>query len=296
MEVKATANSLHKSVLAKRIASRTIYHFLVLGLGLIMIYPLVWMVMSSFKETNTIFTTASQLFPTAQNATTVNYANGWRGFGKATFGRFFLNSLFISVTATIGTVLSSSIVAYGFARMRFPFRGALFAAMLVTMMLPAQVLMIPQYLWYQKLNWVGSYMPLIVPYWFATQGFFVYLMVNFIGGIPRDLDEAAKIDGCSTYGIYLRIIMPLIVPALITSGIFSFIWRWDDFLSALLYVNSSAMYPASLALKLFCDLSSSSDYGAMFAMSTLSILPVMLIFIFCQKYLVEGIATSGLKG
>lgn len=296
MEVKATANSLHKSVLAKRIASRTIYHFLVLGLGLIMIYPLVWMVMSSFKETNTIFTTASQLFPTAQNATTVNYANGWRGFGKATFGRFFLNSLFISVTATIGTVLSSSIVAYGFARMRFPFRGALFAAMLVTMMLPAQVLMIPQYLWYQKLNWVGSYMPLIVPYWFATQGFFVYLMVNFIGGIPRDLDEAAKIDGCSTYGIYLRIIMPLIVPALITSSIFSFIWRWDDFLSALLYVNSSAMYPASLALKLFCDPSSSSDYGAMFAMSTLSILPVMLIFIFCQKYLVEGIATSGLKG
>lgn len=296
MEVKATANSLHKSVLAKRIASRTIYHFLVLGLGLIMIYPLVWMVMSSFKETNTIFTTASQLFPTAQNATTINYANGWRGFGKATFGRFFLNSLFISVTATIGTVLSSSIVAYGFARMRFPFRGALFAAMLVTMMLPAQVLMIPQYLWYQKLNWVGSYMPLIVPYWFATQGFFVYLMVNFIGGIPRDLDEAAKIDGCSTYGIYLRIIMPLIVPALITSGIFSFIWRWDDFLSALLYVNSSAMYPASLALKLFCDPSSSSDYGAMFAMSTLSILPVMLIFIFCQKYLVEGIATSGLKG
>ena len=296
MEVKATANSLHKSVLAKRIASRTIYHFLVLGLGLIMIYPLVWMVMSSFKETNTIFTTASQLFPTAQNATTVNYANGWRGFGKATFGRFFLNSLFISVTATIGTVLSSSIVAYGFARMRFPFRGALFAAMLVTMMLPAQVLMIPQYLWYQKLNWVGSYMPLIVPYWFATQGFFVYLMVNFIGGIPRDLDEAAKIDGCSTYGIYLRIIMSLIVPALITSGIFSFIWRWDDFLSALLYVNSSAMYPASLALKLFCDPSSSSDYGAMFAMSTLSILPVMLIFIFCQKYLVEGIATSGLKG
>ena len=296
MEVKATANSLHKSVLAKRIASRTIYHFLVLGLGLIMIYPLVWMVMSSFKETNTIFTTASQLFPTAQNATTINYANGWRGFGKATFGRFFLNSLFISVTATIGTVLSSSIVAYGFARMRFPFRGALFAAMLVTMMLPAQVLMIPQYLWYQKLNWVGSYMPLIVPYWFATQGFFVYLMVNFIGGIPRDLDESAKIDGCSTYGIYLRIIMPLIVPALITSGIFSFIWRWDDFLSALLYVNPSAMYPASLALKLFCDPSSSSDYGAMFAMSTLSILPVMLIFIFCQKYLVEGIATSGLKG
>lgn len=225
-----------------------------------------------------------------------NYANGWRGFGKVGFSQFFGNSFFISVIATVGTVLSSSIVAYGFARMKFFGKKLLFAAMLVTMILPAQVLMIPQYLWYQKLGWVGTYLPLIVPYFFATQGFFVYLMVNFINGIPKDLDEAAKIDGCSTYGIYLRIILPLIVPALITAGIFSFIWRWDDFLSALLYVNESEMYPVSLALKLFCDPGSSSDYGAMFAMSTLSVLPVMLIFIFLQKYLVEGIASTGLKG
>ena len=197
------AKKVTGSYRAKKIAGRTVYHILVMGLGLIMIYPLVWMIMSSFKDTATIFTTASQLFPTADNATTVNYANGWSGFGKVTFGQFFLNSAFISVTATIGTVLSSSIVAYGFARMRFKGRGVLFAAMLVTMMLPAQVLMIPQYLWYQKLGWVGTYLPLIIPYCFATQGFFVYLMVNFINGIPRDLDEAAKIDGCSTYGIYL---------------------------------------------------------------------------------------------
>jgi len=164
------------------------------------------------------------------------------------------------------------------------------------MMLPAQVLMIPQYLWYQKLGWVGTYLPLIVPYYFAIQGFFIYLMMNFIDGIPRDLDEAAKIDGCSFYGIYGRIMLPLIVPAMITGGIFSFIWRWDDFLSALLYVKSSNKYPVSLALKLFSDPGSSSDYGAMFAMATLSILPVMIIFILLQKYLVEGIATSGIKG
>jgi len=168
--------------------------------------------------------------------------------------------------------------------------------MLVSMMLPAQVLMIPQYLWYQKLGWVGTYLPLIVPYYFAIQGFFIYLMMNFIDGIPRDLDEAAKIDGCSFYGIYGRIMLPLIVPAMITGGIFSFIWRWDDFLSALLYVKSSNKYPVSLALKLFSDPGSSSDYGAMFAMATLSILPVMIIFILLQKYLVEGIATSGIKG
>lgn len=209
---------------------------------------------------------------------------------------FFRNSLFISVVATIGTVASSAIVAFGFARCRFRGRRILFMAMLVSMMLPAQVLMIPQYLWYQKLGWIGTYVPLIVPYFFAIQGFFVYLMTNFIEGIPRELDEAAKIDGCSYWGIFVNIILPLMKPALVTGGIFSLMWRWDDFLSALLYVNKSSRYPVSLALKLFCDPGSSSDYGAMFAMATLSILPAVCIFIFFQKYLVEGISTSGLKG
>lgn len=156
--------------------------------------------------------------------------------------------------------------------------------------------MIPQYLWYQKLGWVGSYKPLIIPYFFAIQGFFVYQISNFIDGIPRELDEAAKIDGCSYYSIFFRIVLPLITPALITSTIFSFMWRWDDFLGALLYVNKTEKYPVSLALKMFCDPSSSSDYGAMFAMATLSILPAVLIFFCLQRYLVEGISTSGLKG
>ena len=274
--------------------STVIYHVLVLGFGLMMIYPLIWMVMSSFKETNTIFTTAGSLIP--EKFTLQNYINGWKGFAKISFGVFFKNSLFISIAATIGTVISSALVAYGFARCEFKGKKLLFSAMLISMMLPAQVLMIPQYLWYQKLGWVGSYLPLIVPYFFAIQGFFVYLMINFIDGIPRELDEAAKIDGCSYYTIFSKIILPLISPALITAGIFSFMWRWDDFLSALLYVNESAKYPVSLALKLFCDPGSSSDYGAMFAMAFLSVLPAVIMFIFFQKYLVEGIATSGLKG
>ena len=274
--------------------STVIYHVLVLGFGLMMIYPLIWMVMSSFKETNTIFATAGSLIP--EKFTLQNYINGWKGFSKISFGVFFKNSLFISIVATIGTVISSALVAYGFARCEFKGKKLLFSAMLISMMLPAQVLMIPQYLWYQKLGWVGSYLPLIVPYFFAIQGFFVYLMINFIDGIPRELDEAAKIDGCSYYTIFSKIILPLISPALITAGIFSFMWRWDDFLSALLYVNESAKYPVSLALKLFCDPGSSSDYGAMFAMAFLSVLPAVIMFIFFQKYLVEGIATSGLKG
>lgn len=286
--------AIRKRNAGRRVAGKIVYHALVIALGYVMIYPLLWMIFSSFKPTNTIFNTAGQLLPTEW--TISNYVTGWRGFGHVSFGQFFLNSAFISVLATLGAVASSAIVAYGFARLRFPGKKMLFGAMLVTLMLPAQVMMIPQYLWYQRLDWVGTYYPLIVPYFFATQGFFVYLMQNFIAGVPRELDEAAKIDGCSYYAIFLRIILPLMVPALITSGIFSFIWRWDDFLSVLLYVNKSEMYPVSLALKLFCDPTTSSDYGAMFAMSTLSILPVMLIFIFLQKYLVEGIATSGLKG
>ena len=273
---------------------KIIYHVLICGLGLIMIYPLLWMVMSSFKETNTIFATAGELIP--RKFTLDNYINGWKGFGKISFGVFFKNSLFISVVATIGTVFSSSLVAYGLSRCKFRGKKLLFTAMLGSMMLPAQVLMIPQYLWYQRLGWVGSYLPLIVPYFFAVQGFFVYLMMNFIDGIPFELDEAAKIDGCSRYGYYVRVILPLITPAMITGTIFSFMWRWDDFLSALLYVNKTTKYPVSLALKLFADPGSSSDYGAMFAMATLSILPVTLLFIFFQKYLVDGIATTGLKG
>lgn len=278
----------------KKRVGTVLYHILVAGFGLIMVYPLIWMIMSSFKDTNTIFTTAGNLFP--EHVKMENYINGWKGFAKIRFGTFFKNSLLISSTATVGTLISSAIVAYGFARCRFRGRKILFGAMLVSMMLPAQVLMIPQYLWYQKLGWVGKYTPLILPYFFAIQGFFVYLMTNFIEGIPRELDEAAKIDGCSYFGIFRHIMIPLMKPALVTGGIFSFMWRWDDFLSALLYVSESKKYPVSLALKLFCDPGSSSDYGAMFAMATLSILPSVLIFIFFQKYLVEGISTSGLKG
>ena len=250
--------------------------------------------MSSFKETNTIFKTAGQLIP--KKWVLENYINGWKGFGGVSFGRFFSNSLFIAVVATIGTIVSSALVGFGFSRFQFRGKGILFAAMLASMMLPAQVLMIPQYLWYQKLGWVGSYLPLIVPYFFAIQGFFVYLIKNFIDGIPTELDEAAKIDGCSYYQIFMKIILPLLKPALTSACIFSFMWRWDDFMSALLYINDADKYPVALALKLFCDPGASSDYGAVFAMSTLSIIPIVIIFLVFQKYLVDGIATSGLKG
>ena len=271
-----------------------VYHVLVTFGGFIMVYPLIWMVLSSFKPTDLVLPTSAQLIPTQW--TLANYIQGWKGFMGYTFSTFFANSFFISLLATFGTLLSSSLVAYALQRLHFRLKRLLFVLVLSTMMLPAQILMIPQFMWYRHLNWVGTYYPMILPYFFAIQGFFVYLIMNFIGGIPKDLDEAAKIDGCSYYGIFVRVILPLIVPAMVTSAIFSFIWRWDDYLSALLYVNRASMRPISLALQLFNDPSSGSDIGSILAMSTLSIVPATIIFLIFQKSLVEGIASTGIKG
>ncbi|SFQ17192.1 multiple sugar transport system permease protein [Butyrivibrio proteoclasticus] len=271
-----------------------IYHILVLLGAFVMIYPLLWMIFSSFKPTTYVLPTAKQLIPSVW--TLDNYKTGWKGFMGYTFATFFKNSFFISITSTFGTLISSSLVAYALQRLDFKLKKPLFILVLSTMMLPPQILMIPQYMWFRRLGWVGTYFPMILPYFFAIQGFFVYLIMNFIQGVPKELDEAAKIDGCSFYGIYFRIILPLIVPAMITSAIFSFIWRWDDYLSALLYVTKPEMRPISLALKLFNDPSAGSDIGATLAMSTLSIVPATILFLIFQKSLVEGIASSGIKG
>lgn len=249
--------------------------------------------MSSFKDTNEIFRTAASLFP--KKFSFENYKVGWQGFAGYSFGLFFKNSFIIAGVSTIGAVISSAVVAYGFARIDFKFKGFWFGCMLLAMMLPFQVIMIPQYIIFNKMGWVGSYLPLIVPQFFG-QGFFIFLNVQFIKGIPVDLDEAARMDGCSIYSIFTRIILPLVKPSLVTSAIFSFMWRWDDFLSALLYLSDPLKYPVSYALKMFSDPTAGSDWGAMFAMATLSLIPIFLIFLTMQKYLVEGIASTGIKG
>ena len=271
-----------------------IYHIIIIAIGIVMVYPLVWMVMSSFKPSNIIFSTADQLI--SGDMSFINYIKGWKGFSHTTFLTFYKNTIFVTGFATLGSLLVSPLIAFGLARLNFPGRKIIFALMLLTMMLPEQVLMIPQYLWFNTLGWVNSYRPLIIPYYFGFQGFFIYLMMNFISGLPHDLDEAAKIDGCSYYTIYSHIILPLIKPALATTAIFSFIYRWNDYMSPLLYLKRTEKYTISLALKLFTDQTSNSDYGALFAMSALSLLPIFIIFACMQKYLTEGISTSGLKG
>jgi multiple sugar transport system permease protein len=168
--------------------------------------------------------------------------------------------------------------------------------MLGTLMLPYQVTLIPQYVLFLHLGWVNTFLPLVVPKFLATDSFFIFLMVQFFRGIPRELDEAAMIDGCSTFQIYLRIMLPLSAPVLVTAAIFTFIFTWDDFFGPLIYLNDMSKYTVTLALRSFVDSTAQSDYGGLFAMSTLSLVPVFLFFLFFQRLLIQGIATTGLKG
>ena len=277
----------------KRQIQSVFFHVFVILFGFVMIYPLLWMLASSFKPTEEIFNNAASLIPI--NFMPENYVHGWRGFGGFTFGHFFRNSFVISILATLGTMVSAPFVAFGFARLNFKGRQIWFGLMLITLMLPFQIIMVPQYIIFHTIGWVNTILPLVVPA-FTGGAFFVFLCVQFIHGIPRELDEAAFIDGCSWYGIYFKIILPLIIPAVVTCAIFSFMWSWDNFLGALLYLNRPVDYTVALALRMFSDPTANSDFGALFAMSVLSLAPIMAIFIFCQRYLVEGISTEGLKG
>lgn len=270
-----------------------IYHIITFVLGIAMIYPVLWMLSSSFKENADIFTTIGTLIP--PRFTLENYIEGWKGFGNVSFSTFFKNSFIIAGVGTIGTVISSAVVAYGFARIPFKGRNIWFTAMMVTLMLPFQVQIIPQYIMFNTLNWINTFYPLIVPKFFGS-AFFIFLIMQFIRGLPLELDESAEIDGAGRIGIFWWIILPLIKPALITASLFSFYWTWDDFLGPLLYLNQATLYTVSLALKSFADPTTITNWGAVFAMSVLSLMPVLFIFIFFQKYLTEGIATTGMKG
>ncbi|MDH6671419.1 multiple sugar transport system permease protein [Paenibacillus sp. LBL] len=267
-------------------------HAAIIPLGLAMLYPVLWLILSSFKPNQLIFTDSS-LIPTA--FTLDHYVNGWKGLQGISFGRFFSNSLLISALSVIGNVISCSLAAYAFSRLKFKFKSLWFSIMLVTIMLPYHVTLVPQYILYNELQWINTYFPLILPKWLAQDSFFILLMVQFIRGIPRELDESATIDGCGQPQIFFRIVVPLLVPALITTAIFTFIWSWDDFFSQMIYLSKIDLFTVQLGIRSLFDPSGQSDWGALLAMSTLSLLPVTIIFLVFQRYFLEGIATTGLK-
>jgi multiple sugar transport system permease protein len=270
-----------------------LYHLIVIGFGLFMLYPLAWMVSSSFKEAPDIFQSVN-FWP--DPAVLTNYLEGWRGMSSIGFFRFFLNSLTLVFFVIAGNITSCLLAAFAFARLRFKGSGFWFTMMLGTMMLPGHVRLIPQYILFNRLGWVNTYLPLAVPSFFATQGFFVFLMTQFMRGLPRELDEAATVDGCGPLRLFLRILAPLSTPAIVTTAIFSFIWTWNDFFSQMLYINDLKKATVALALRMFVDATGNSSWGAQFAMSTLSLIPLFIMFIVFQGYLVEGITAGGIKG
>ncbi|MFN8635742.1 MAG: carbohydrate ABC transporter permease [Chloroflexota bacterium] len=258
---------------------------------MVMLYPVAWMVSSSFKPAQMIFSEPGLL---PRQVTLENWGQGWMGLGIP-FSRFFINSAIISGLSVVGNLCSCSIAAYSFARLEFHFKSVLFALMLGTIMLPFQVVMVPQYILFQNLGWTNTPLPLVVPKFLAVDAFFVFLLVQFIRGLPRELDDAATVDGCGPLGVFWRIIFPLLRPALAVTAVFTFIWTWNDFLGPLIYLTATDNYTVSIALNAFLDSTGTSNWGAMFAMSVLSLVPLFLVFLFAQRQLVQGIATTGLK-
>jgi multiple sugar transport system permease protein len=267
-------------------------HALLLIGAVVMLYPLLWLASSSIKPAELIFSDPS-IWPKRIDLS--NYARGWEGVAVP-FSQFFRNSFIVAGGAVVGNLLACSMAAYAFARLNFRFKRLWFALMLATIMLPAHATLIPQYILFLKLDWINTFLPLIVPKFLATDSFFIFLMVQFIRSIPRELDEAASIDGCSLFGIYRQIILPLMAPALVTTAIFTFIWTYEDFLSPLVYLSDMNLYTVPQGLRLFMASTGESAWGPLMAMSLVSLVPVFVIFLVFQRLLIEGIATTGLKG
>ncbi|MDF2959570.1 MAG: sugar transporter permease [Paenibacillus sp.] len=261
--------------------------------GLIMIYPLLWLFTASFKTNEEIFGTLS-LWPSQFNWD--GYIKGWKGSGQYSFGLYFLNTFKMVIPTVFFTVLSCTIVAYGFARFNFPFKNVLFTLMISTLMLPNAVVIIPKYIMFKNFDWLNSYLPFIMPAALATHAFFIFMIIQFFRGLPRDLDESAKMDGCNSFMILVRILLPLSKPALISAGIFQFIWTWNDFFNSLIYITSVKKFTVALGLRMALDNSTSVAWNQVLAMSVIAIVPCILVFFFSQKYFVEGIATTGIKG
>ena len=259
--------------------------------AILMLYPLLWMVSSSLKPDALIFRETG-LIPNAIDWD--NYTGGWDALASP-FGRYMINSAIVVAGSLVGNLLTCSMAAYAFARLEFRGRRWWFAIMLLTIMLPIHVIIVPQYVMFSQLDLINTFWPLILPKLLATDAFFIFLMVQFFRGIPRELDDAARIDGCGHGRIYAQIMMPLAVPALATTAIFTFIWTWNDFFSQLIFLTRPEMYTVPIALSAFLDSTGESSWGSMFAMSVVSLVPIFLVFLFGQKYLVKGIATTGIK-
>ncbi len=273
--------------------SATIRYTLLTVVGFIMIYPLIWLVGASFKTNSEIFS-SPWFWP--ESPTVQGYIDGWKTSTPYTFGHFFINSMQIVIPKVIGTAISCTLVAYGFARFEFPGKKILFGILIATLLLPDVVTRIPQYLLFRELGWLDTYLPLFAPSWLAGDAFFVFMVIQFLRAIPREMEEAARVDGANTLQTLIFIVVPMLMPALISVCLFQFMWSMNDFLGPLIYISTVENYPISLALKLSIDATEAFNWNQILAMTVLALTPSLVVFFLAQKSFIEGISTGGVKG
>ncbi|MBY6006040.1 carbohydrate ABC transporter permease [Salipiger bermudensis] len=284
----------HQRIQQRRARVSAILRYAILfGVGLVMLYPLIWLVGASFKTNAEIFANPGFI---PREPTTEGYVKGWETSTPYTFGRFFWNSFLIILPKTIGTAISCTMVAYGFARFDFPLKKILFGSVIAILLLPNVVTRIPQYILFRELGWLDSFLPLWVPSAMAGDAFFVFMLVQFLRAIPDDMEQAARVDGCNSWQTLLFVVVPMLAPALISVCLFQFMWTMNDFLGPLIYISSVDKYPVSLALKLSIDTTEAFEWNRILAMSVLTITPALAVFFMAQKYFIEGISAGGIKG
>lgn len=280
----------------EKFIGRAIVYILITLLGLIMLYPLIWLVSAALKPSREVLNSIS-LIPSEVRLD--NFAAGWHLVRPYTFDKFFINTFIIVLSCVFCSLVISLFVGYAFARVNFRFKSFWYSVLFVTIMLPATTTMVSRYVIFSELGWLNTFLPFIVPAALGVGnggGFFIHLVAQFIKGIPQELDEAAKIDGCSTLGIITRIILPLCKPSLFSVAIFAFMWNWDDFQNQLIYLTKPELYTVALAMRSTIDSSGADNWGAVMAMALCAVLPAIIMFFCLQKYFVEGVSTSGLKG
>lgn len=275
---------------------KAVVYILISLFGLVMLYPLIWMIFASVKPSAEVLSSPNLLPSRLQLE---NFAEGWTMVRPFTFGKFFANTFILVISCVLCSLAISLFVGYAFARIDFRFKAFWYSVLFLTIMLPATTTLVSRYVVFSEIGWLNTYLPFIVP---AALGvgnggaFFIYLVSQFIKGIPKELDEAAKIDGCSTLNIILKIILPLSKPSLFSVAIFAFMWNWDDFQNQLIYLTKVDLYTVALAMRTTIDATGADNWGAVMAMALCSVIPAIVIFFCLQKYFVDGVSTSGLKG
>lgn len=272
----------------------TTLRYLVLGVvGLVMIYPMIWMAGASFKSNNAEIFSSIGFIP--KNPTLDGYISGWNS-EPYSFSVFMLNTYKFVIPKVIGTIISATVTAYGFSRFKFKGQGFLFGLCMATLFLPQVVLNVPQYLLFGKFNWLNSYLPIVVPSFLAVDTYFVFMLVQFMRSIPRELEEAAEIDGCNSLQRLWYVIVPMVKPSMVSCALFQFMWSSNDFMGPLIYVDSVKKYTASLGLRMFMDAEAGFQWNKVLALSIITILPSLIVFFLAQDQFVEGISAGGVKG